>query len=304
MLNPLLVNSTVYSHMSKDVFVFEVNQKSFEQSVLLNSHKIPVFVEFMGVWSGPCIAMDTLIAVLAKEFAEQFIFAKVDIDEQPELLKEYKIENLPTLMVFKDGKLARTEVGELKENEVRQLLKEFNVFHESDLMREQAREKHLAGDTSAAIIQLSEAIKSDPSNPRVVMDTIQIFIDINEVEQALSLFKRLPDSVKETEMGKALNGQLTFASLAAKVDDIETLQSRLASNPGDSSTRFDLSIRQITQHQYQDAVDNLFYIQQSDAEFQDGAAKEMIVTISKMLTDSDKDLAQEIKRKLANLLSA
>jgi putative thioredoxin len=290
--------------MSKDVFAFEVNQKSFEQYVLLNSHKIPVFVEFMGVWSGPCVAMDSLFSGLAKEFAEQFIFAKVDADEQPDLIKEYKIENLPTLMVFKDGKLVRTEVGELKENEARQLLKEFDIFHESDLMREQAREKHLAGDSTAAVVQLSEAIKLDPSNPRVVMDMVQIFIDINEVEQAQSLFSRLPDSLKETEMGKAINGQFTFASLAANVDDIATLQSRLASNSDDSDARFGLSIRQITQHQYQDAVDNLFYIQTHDTEFKDGAAKEMIITISKMLTSVNDDLAQEIKRKLANLLSA
>ena len=64
--------------MNKETFSFEVNQKSFEQLVLLNSHKIPVFVEFMGVWSGPCIAMDTLFTNLAKEHAEKFIFAKVD----------------------------------------------------------------------------------------------------------------------------------------------------------------------------------------------------------------------------------
>jgi len=290
--------------MSKDAFVFEVNQKSFEQYVLLNSHKIPVFVEFMGVWSGPCVAMDTLFSGLAKEFPEQFIFARVDADEQPELIKEHKIENLPTLMVFKDGKLAHTEVGELKENEARQVLKEFDIYHESDSMREQARVKHLAGDSSSAVILLSEAIKLDPSNPRVVMDMVQIFIDVAELEQAHSLFERLPDSIKETEMGKALNGQLTFASLAADVADSETLQSRLISNPDDSNARFDLSIRQISQHQYQDAVDNLFYIQQHDAEFRAGAAKEMIVTISKMLTDVNKDLAEEIKRKLANFLSA
>ena len=289
--------------MSKETFVFEVNQKSFDQYVLLNSHKIPVFVEFMGVWSGPCIAMDNLFSGLAKEFAEQFIFAKVDTDEQPELLKEHKIENLPTLMVFKDGKLARTEVGEIKDKEARELLKDFGVFHESDLMREQAREKHLAGDTSAAIVQLSEAIKADPSNTRVVMDTVQIFIDIGELEQAKSLYGRLPEATRETEMGKALNGQLTFATLAESVDDLETLKTRLATNPDDSGARFDMAIRQISTYEYNEAIDNLFYIQQNDAEYKDGAAKEMIITVSNMIEPVNIEVAKEIRRKLANLLS-
>lgn len=289
--------------MSKEAFVFEVNQKSFDQYVLLNSHKIPVLVEFMGVWSGPCVAMDNLISRLAKEFAEQFIFAKVDADEQPELIKTHKIENLPTLMVFKDGELKRTEVGELKENEIRELLKDFGIYHESDLMREQAREKHMAGDSAGAIVQLSEAIKADPSNPRVVMDMVQVFLDVGEVEQASGLYARLPGSLRETEMGKALSGQLTFATLAAKTDDTATLQGRLDADPNDFAARFDIAIRQIAQHQYSDAIENLFYIQKADASFKQGAAKEMIVTVTNMIAPVNNDFAQEIRRKLANLIS-
>ena len=273
--------------MTKEVFVFEVNQKGFDQHVLLNSHKVPVIVEFMGVWSGPCVAMDLLFSGLAKEFAEQFIFAKVDIDEQAELCKEHKIEKVPATMVFKDGKLARTEMGELKEPEARELLKDFGIFHPSDLMREQAREKHLAGDTSAAIVQLTEAIKADPSNTRVAMDMVQIFIDIGELEQANGLYSRLPESTCETDMGKALSGQLAFASLAAKVDDAQ----------------FDLSIRQIAQYQYNEAIDNLLCIHEKSPEYKEGAAKEMLITVANMIAPTNNELAQDIRRKLANQLS-
>jgi len=289
--------------MSKDVFVFEVNEKSFDQYVLLNSHKIPVFVEFMGVWSGPCVSMDVLFSGLAKEFSEQFIFAKVDIDEQPDLGKKYNIENVPTLLIFQNGELKRTEVGELKEKQAREVLKDFGVFHLSDLMREQAREKHLAGDTEAAIVQLSDAIRSDPSNTRVAMDMVQIFIDLGELEQANGLFSRLPESTRETEMGKALNGQLTFASLAAKVDDIETLDAILASRPADHDTRFNLAICQIAQYEYNKAIDNLLYIQREEDDYKEGAAKEMMITVSNMIAPVDPEFAKEIRRKLANVMS-
>lgn len=289
--------------MSKDIFVFEVTEKSFPQAVLLNSNKVPVIVEFMGVWSGPCIAMDNLFSSLAKEFAEQFIFAKVDFDEQPELCKEYKIENVPTLMVFKDGELVRTELGELKNDEARALLKDFGIFHQSDLMREQAREKHLSGDTPAAMLLLTEAIKADPSNTRVAMDMVQLFIDIGELEQATGLYSRLPESTRETEMGKALNGQLTFATLASKTESIETLQGRLAQNANDFDARFDLSIRQIAEYEYDQAADNLLYILKENGEYKDGAAKEMLITVGNMIAPVNNDLAQDIRRKLSNLLA-
>ena len=290
--------------VNKDVYVFEVNQKTFEQTILFNSHKIPVIVEFMGVWSGPCVAMDLLFSSLAKEFAEQFIFARVDIDEQPELRKQYKIENVPSLLVFKDGKQIRNEVGELKENDARALLRELGIFHQSDLMREQAREKHLSGDTAGAILQLTEAIQTDPSNTRVAMDMVQVFIDIGETQQASDLYARLPESARATDMGKALNGQLTFATLAAHTADIETLQARLTANADDADARFDLALRMIAQYQYEQAADHLFAILQNDVDYRDGAAREMVITMSNMLAPVNNELAQEMRRRLANFLAS
>ena len=289
--------------MGKEVFVFEVSQKSFGQSVLLNSHKIPVLVEFMGIWSEPCVVMADLFSTLAKEFAEEFIFAKVDIDEQPELSQEYAIKNVPTLIVFKDGKPVRTEVGQLQEVEARSLLKDLGICRQSDVMREQARDKHLAGDTAAAIMLLTEAIKDDPGNTRVAMDMIQIFIDIGELGQAKALYQRLPEADKQSDMGKALNGQLTFIELAAKTKGLQNLTQDLAATPDNYDARFDIAICLVSQYQYQEAMDHLFYILEKDAEYKDGAVKEMIITITNMIAPVNMDLAQEFRRRLANLLS-
>lgn len=290
--------------MSKDVFIFEVSKKSFEQSVILNSHKIPVIVEFMGVWSEPSIVIADIFSSLAKEFAEEFIFAKVDIDEQAELRAEYKIENIPTIIIFKDGKPVRTEVGQLQEAEARQLLKDYGVYNESDSIREQAREKHLAGDTTSAILLLTEAIQADPGNTSIAMDMVQIFIDIGELEQAKSLFGKLPESSHLTDMGKALGGQLAFIDLAAQTAGIDVINQALLLNPDDHDSRFDLAICQIAQYQYEDAVNDLFYILENNPDYKGGAAKEMIILVTNMIASENSDLAQELRRKLANILSS
>lgn len=289
--------------MNKEVFVFEISEKSFNRSVILNSNKIPVLVEFMGVWSQPCIMMADLFADLANEFAAQFIFARVDIDEQPQLRNQFKIEDVPTLLVFKDGQVIRTEVGQLQETEARGLLKDLGIYHESDLMREEAREKHLSGDTSAAILLLTEAIQKDPQNTRIAMDMVQIFIDFGQIEEARELFVRLQEQVKNSEMGKALTGQLLFLELAAKTAGVATVTQQLQQNPADHSARFDLAICQAAQHKYRDALDNLLTIQKAEPGFKDGAAKEMMATIVNILSPTDPALAQDYRRKLANLLA-
>lgn len=287
--------------MSKEAYVFEVSSESFDQYALLNSHKIPVLVEFMGVWSGPAVVMSDLFAGLAKEFAEQFIFAKVDIDEQPALRERYKIENIPTLIVFKDGKAVRTEVGQLQEAEARALLRDFGVYRESDVIREEARAKHLAGDTSAAILMLTEAVKKDPGNVRIALDMVQIFLDVGEIEQAQGLFARIPEQAKQTEMGKALSGQLTFANLAKDLDDITTLEQRVAEQAGDMQARFDLAIRLVSQYEIEGAMDKLFSILETESEFKEGAARELVITLTNMVAPVNADMAQAFRRRLSNL---
>ena len=139
----------------QQAFIFEVSRSNFATTVILNSHKIPVVVEFMGVWSEHCIKLEDSLVNLAREFAGQFIFAKVDIQEQQELRKEYGIENLPTLKVFKDGAVVRTEEGLLSDGELAAMMKSYGIFRESDEMREQARQRHMAGDTVGAITLLT-----------------------------------------------------------------------------------------------------------------------------------------------------
>jgi len=84
-------------------------------------------------------------------------------------------------------------------------------------------------------------------------------------------------------MGTALNGQLIFATLASKVEEMPVLQKRLAANAEDKDARFDLSIRKLAQYQYDEAIENLFTIHQQDAEYKEGAAKEMLINLSNML---------------------
>jgi putative thioredoxin len=288
---------------SQDVYIFEVSKSSFDDAVIGNSRKIPVFVEFMAIWSDHCIEMESHLSSLAREFAGQFIFAKVDIDAQQELVDKYEITNVPTLKVFRDGEEAQTIEGLISEEELRVLLKYFGIFRESDELREQARQKHMVGETIEAIRLLTEAIKKDPSNVRVAMDMVQVFLDIGELEQAESLFHRLPEAHRESEPGRALAGQLGFKKLAAKTEGKEALLERIAVNQDDHDARFDLAVCLVAEHDYRQAMDNLFAIIEQDREYREGAARELIITLTNMLASNDPGLAQDFRRRLGTTLA-
>lgn len=168
-----------------------------------------------------------------------------------------------------------------------------------DEMRQYAREKHMAGDPLSAIQLLTQAMQKDPSNIQTAMDMVQIFIDLNELDQAKSLFNQLPDSSKQEDMGKSLLGQLTFLDLAANTTGKSQLQQQLLLHPNDCDIHFDLAICLIAEKAYESAVNHLFEIMNIDANYKDNAAREMIINVSNMLAPNHPKLASQFQNKLA-----
>jgi putative thioredoxin len=289
--------------MTKEALVFEVSDSSYGKYVLLNSHKVPVLVAFIGAWSEHCMLLTDLFTGLAGEFAEDFVFARVDVDENPGLKEKYSIEHVPTLIVFRDGDPVRVEVGVLQEQAARELLREFGVFRESDDMRERARELHMKGDTPRAITLLAEAMKKDPSNTRVALDMVQIFIDLGHYDDASQLLEKLPEADRDSETGKGLSGQLWIIEQAGKTEGVDRLTGLIENDAGDHGARFDLALCEMARHDYERAMEHLFFIQEHEPEFRDGAAREMIVSVINMLAPNHPEFAQQSRRRLSGLLA-
>ena len=88
-----------------------VTDANFDSVVLAS--KEPVVVDFFAEWCGPCKAMAPALDLVAKEMAGKVKVVKVDVDQNPGITQKYKIQAMPTLMLFKDGKVASTQVGAL-----------------------------------------------------------------------------------------------------------------------------------------------------------------------------------------------
>ena len=214
--------------MNKQAITFDVSDSDFKKYVLDNSDKAPVFVLFINVQSMLCMQMHDIFTELASEFAEQFVLAEVDVSDNKALVKQYKILTTPTLKIFIDAKEVFSIGGELSEEEARDLLKSFDIVSETEEMRNQARQHHLKGDTSEAIVLLSDAIKHDPSNTNIAMDMVQIFIDLGDLNQAGGLFNKLPDFDKNSNTGLSLFGQLQIKTKASQTAGLKTLKESFA----------------------------------------------------------------------------
>lgn len=87
----------------------EVNDGNFDE-VVLKSDK-PVIVDFWAEWCGPCRMIAPIIEDLSKEYSGRAVVTKCDVDNSPQVAAKFGIRNIPTVLFFKDGKIADKQVG-------------------------------------------------------------------------------------------------------------------------------------------------------------------------------------------------
>jgi thioredoxin 1 len=89
----------------------EVSDANFKAEVL--DSNVPVVVDFFAEWCGPCKAMAPALAAVAKEMEGKVKIVKIDVDQNPSVTQQFRIQAMPTLMLFKGGQVAATQVGAL-----------------------------------------------------------------------------------------------------------------------------------------------------------------------------------------------
>lgn len=95
--------------MADESSLIHVNDKNFASEVL--SSTIPVLVDFWATWCGPCRSISPIVEELAKEFTGKVKVTKLNVDESPATPSQYGVRGIPTLILFKGGKILDQIVG-------------------------------------------------------------------------------------------------------------------------------------------------------------------------------------------------
>lgn len=95
------------------------NELSFRSEVLQS--RVPVLVDFYADWCGPCRALGPILEELAEETKDAKI-VKVNVDESPQLASQYGVSSIPSLLVFKDGRIVARQTGLAGKQQLKALL--------------------------------------------------------------------------------------------------------------------------------------------------------------------------------------
>lgn len=104
----------IFQEIKIDNMALEVNDSNFDDLVVKSDK--PVLVDFWAEWCGPCRMIAPIIEEISHEFEGKALVVKCDVDSSPNVAMKYSIRNIPTVLFFKDGKVADKQVGAVPKN--------------------------------------------------------------------------------------------------------------------------------------------------------------------------------------------
>ena len=143
--------------------IIDVDESTFTEQVLDRSTEVPVVVDFWADWCGPCHALGPILERLATEANGSWVLAKVDVDANPSLAAAARVQGIPAVRAFKDGKQIAEFTGALPEPHVRAWLKKLGPSR-TDLAVERGVAAEQRGEPQEAQRAYEEALVEEPGN--------------------------------------------------------------------------------------------------------------------------------------------
>jgi putative thioredoxin len=290
---------TAHTHIKQggNGAVFDVNEAGFKDQVIERSRQTPVVVDFWAPWCGPCRTLGPSLERLANEAKGAWLLAKLNVDNNQRLAQMFRVQGIPAVKAFRDGKVVDEFTGAIPESQIRAWLKRFLPAPSDGLVEAAAALEDRS--PAEAIARYRVALGSDPSNEAALLALGRLLILQGEPEGV--------ETLRQIHAGTPLypkaQAWIALAGLFAEPGDTAPtwLAEQVTNNPNDLEARYQLAARHIRERHYADAIAQLLAIVERNRAFRDDGARKTLLALFETLPDGD-PLAAEGRRKLANVL--
>ncbi len=274
--------------------VIEVTDATFATDVLERSKSLPVVVDFWAPWCGPCRMLGPVIEKVAAENEGRVLLAKLNTDQNPRTAMQYRIQGIPAVKAFKDGKVVAEFTGAYPEPQVRAFFQK--VIGAAGTAPSQADDLLRKGDLAGAEREYRAILQKTPNDPAAIVGLATILLARGARDEAEKLLERAPTDRR----AKALKHRIFLDEFRQKHAG-EDLEGEARRNPRDPRARYRWGVMLAAHERYEQALDELLESVRLDRNFADGAARKAMLAVFDIL-GLDSPVTREYQRRLSSVL--
>jgi putative thioredoxin len=262
-----------------------VSDANFAAEVVQQSYEKPVLVDFFAQWCGPCQMLKPVLEKLTQEY--DFVLAKVDIDQNPELASAYGIEGVPDVRVVNHGEISNGFVGMLPEAQIRELLAQLGLKSELELGLEAVREAIAANNPAQAKQQFDQLFQKYPEDRNLILEAAKFLLSLNQLEPA----QKMLATIQEHEKGYFAEAQAIKAMIQLQQEsDNPVIESEL-------DQQFFNASKLALEQNYEAALQGFLAIVGKDRKYKNDGARKAMIAIFDLLGD-DHPLTKDYRKQL------
>jgi putative thioredoxin len=280
----------------------ETTTQTFVKDVIEESKRQPVLIDFWAPWCGPCRQLTPILEKAVRNAKGRVKLVKMNIDEHPAVPGQMGIQSIPAVIAFVNGQPADGFMGAVPESQVNAFIDKLTKGmaapgepNIADVLKE-AEAVLAEGDAATAAQIYAEVLAVDATNIAALAGLAKCYITSGAVEQAKQTLAMVPESKRSDVAVKAVQASIDLAEQAQAVGPVTELEQKVAANPLDHQSRFDLATALNAIGKRVEATEQLLAIVKRDRKWNDDAARKQLVQLFEAWGAADEATVEGRKR--------
>ena len=290
----------------KNDLIKDSTEATFMADVIEASNEVPVIVDFWAPWCGPCKTLGPALEAAVAAEGGKVRMVKINVDENQMIAGQLRIQSIPTVYAFWQGKPVDGFQGALPGSEIKKFVDRVAALGGDGGLAEaiEAAEQMLAEGAAVDAAETFAAILGEePENAAAYGGMIRAHLALGNLEQAEAFAANAPKAIASAKEVEAARAQIELAKQAANAGPEQDLRNAVEADPANHQARFDYAAALLAAGKTDEAVDQLLDLFRRDREWNEGAAKTQLFTIFDALPDKD-PIVLKGRRRLSSMIFA